>query len=123
MKVNFRKRLKVLPGVYANISKSGVSWSVGARGATVNFGKSTSGATPAPYRPSIIGMLAASLVAWFLWTFLGMVAAMGLLFALGGPDKAPQWVMGAGIVLSQAIGIGMAVRAARRYRLSNFQPK
>lgn len=39
MGVYFRKRIKILPGVHMNISKSGTSWSVGPRGAKVNFGK------------------------------------------------------------------------------------
>lgn len=123
MRVSFRKRLKVLPGVHANISRSGISWSVGARGATVNIGRGASGAAPAPHRPSTVGMLAAAGVSWFLWTALGMFAAMALLLALGGPDKAPSWVMGIGVAGSQVLGIGMAVRAARRYRLRNFPDK
>lgn len=39
MGLYFRKRIKILPGVHMNISKSGTSWSVGPRGAKVNFGK------------------------------------------------------------------------------------
>lgn len=39
MGLYFRKRIKILPGVHVNISKSGTSWSVGPRGAKVNFGK------------------------------------------------------------------------------------
>jgi len=39
MALNYRKRVKVAPGVYINISKSGVSTTVGVRGASVNFGK------------------------------------------------------------------------------------
>jgi hypothetical protein len=34
----FRKTLSVLPGVHVNLSKSGVSTSVGGRGATLNVG-------------------------------------------------------------------------------------
>lgn len=39
MGFRFQKRIKVLPGVRLNISKSGVSTSLGGRGATVNIGK------------------------------------------------------------------------------------
>ena len=33
-----RKRVKIVPGVYLNLSKTGTSWSVGPRGAKINFG-------------------------------------------------------------------------------------
>ena len=36
---NFRKRVKVAPGVYVNIGKHGTSTSIGPRGAKVTFGK------------------------------------------------------------------------------------
>ena len=39
MGLYFRKRIKILPGLHMNVSKSGTSWSVGLRGAKVNFGK------------------------------------------------------------------------------------
>lgn len=35
----YRKRVKVAPGVYMNISKNGISTSVGVRGSSVTFGK------------------------------------------------------------------------------------
>lgn len=37
---SFRKRIKIIPGVHLNLSKSGISTSVGVKGASVNFGKS-----------------------------------------------------------------------------------
>ncbi|MCG2611815.1 DUF4236 domain-containing protein [Flavobacterium sp. SM15] len=37
---NYRRRIKVIPGVYMNLSKSGVSTSIGVRGASLTFGKS-----------------------------------------------------------------------------------
>lgn len=37
--LRFRKRVRLLPGVHANISKSGLSTSFGVPGATVNRGK------------------------------------------------------------------------------------
>lgn len=39
MGLYFRKRIKILPEVHMNVSKSGTSWSIGPRGAKVNFGK------------------------------------------------------------------------------------
>lgn len=35
----FRRRVKVAPGVWANVGKRGTSWSFGGRGYTVNVGK------------------------------------------------------------------------------------
>ncbi len=37
MAIRFRKRLKIIPGVWLNLSKSGVSTSVGIKGLTVNM--------------------------------------------------------------------------------------
>lgn len=45
MGFRFQKRIKILPGVTINLSKSGVSTSVGPRGAKLNFGKKGSKAT------------------------------------------------------------------------------
>lgn len=39
MAIRFQKRIKILPGVRLNISKSGVSTTIGGRGASVNIGK------------------------------------------------------------------------------------
>lgn len=36
---NFRKRIKIVPGVHLNLSKSGISTSIGPKGAKVTFGK------------------------------------------------------------------------------------
>ncbi|WP_337026525.1 DUF4236 domain-containing protein [Pantoea eucrina] len=38
MGLRFRKRLKIAPGLYLNVSSGGTSWSVGVPGATLNFG-------------------------------------------------------------------------------------
>ena len=35
----YRRRIKLLPGIYLNISKSGISTNVGVKGANVTFGK------------------------------------------------------------------------------------
>jgi hypothetical protein len=43
MPFRFQKRIKLLPGLRINLSKTGVSWTVGTRGAGINFrnGKAT----------------------------------------------------------------------------------
>ena len=38
MGFRFQKRIQIFPGVYLNLSKSGVSVSLGGHGATVNLG-------------------------------------------------------------------------------------
>lgn len=35
MALRFQKRIKILPGLRLNVSKTGVSWTVGTRGASV----------------------------------------------------------------------------------------
>ncbi|MCQ4267391.1 DUF4236 domain-containing protein [Stutzerimonas degradans] len=39
MAIRFRKSIKIAPGVRLNVSKSGISTSVGGKGATANFSK------------------------------------------------------------------------------------
>ncbi len=36
---NFRKRIKILPGLTMNLNKSGISWTVGGRGAHITYGR------------------------------------------------------------------------------------
>ena len=38
MGLRFRRKIKILPGLYVNVSKSGLSFSAGVRGASVTFG-------------------------------------------------------------------------------------
>lgn len=38
MKWNFKKRIKIIPGVHLNLSKNGISTSIGGHGYTVNLG-------------------------------------------------------------------------------------
>ncbi len=33
----FRRRIKIIPGLWLNLSKSGISTSIGGKGATLNF--------------------------------------------------------------------------------------
>jgi len=37
---SFRRRIKIIPGVHLNFSKSGITTSIGAKGASMTFGKS-----------------------------------------------------------------------------------
>lgn len=37
---SYRKRIKIIPGVHLNLSRSGISTSIGVRGANVTFGRS-----------------------------------------------------------------------------------
>jgi uncharacterized protein DUF4236 len=39
MGLRYRRRLKILPGLWFNLSKSGVSTSIGGHGATLNVGR------------------------------------------------------------------------------------
>ena len=39
MGLQFRKRIKIMPGVTLNFSKSGISFTVGVRGMSVNLSK------------------------------------------------------------------------------------
>lgn len=39
MSWSYRKRIKIIPGVYLNLSKSGISTSIGVKGANVTFSK------------------------------------------------------------------------------------
>lgn len=39
MGFRFRKRIRILPGIYLNLSKSGISTTIGGRGASINIGK------------------------------------------------------------------------------------
>ena len=36
---NYRKRIKIAPGIYLNLSKGGVSTSIGPKGAKISIGK------------------------------------------------------------------------------------
>ncbi len=39
MPLRFRRRIKIIPGVHLNVSRSGISTSIGVRGASMTFGK------------------------------------------------------------------------------------
>jgi hypothetical protein len=70
MGLRFQKRIRILPGVYINLSKSGVSASVGGKGSTINVNAAgrrqvTLGipGTGLSYRTSLSGALIVALIA------------------------------------------------------------
>lgn len=92
----FRKSVKLLPGVRLNISKTGTSWTLGGRGASINVGRGKKylnaglpgtglsvrerldGGADAPPRAGIIDLLSA------LFQIAAVIAGVVLLFlALG----------------------------------------
>ena len=87
MAISFRKRIRILSGIWLNVSKSGISISIGGRGVTVNLGKhgtrstlgvpgtglsfsQTAAPRPQPAEPPRAGARAARSVAIVLWVFL-----------------------------------------------------
>lgn len=78
MSIRFRKRIKILPGLFINLSKSGLSATVGKRGSSVNLkpGKPARATTGIPgsgiyatekitISPTLIVLLAiAAIAAW-----------------------------------------------------------
>jgi hypothetical protein len=98
MGLRFRKSIKLFPGVRINLSKSGISTSIGKPGATVNLSERgargtvgipgtglsyserlTADADPSPARPAS-GMSFGALLGWAL---LGLIVAMVVLGLLG----------------------------------------
>ena len=88
MGLRFQKRIKILPGVYINLSKSGVSGSVGGHGVGMNVGSDgrrmvTFGipGTGLSYRVPLSGTIAIGLLA---------LAALAGLAYLIKPDLVRQ---------------------------------
>jgi hypothetical protein len=88
MGLRFQKKIRILPGIYLNLSKSGLSVSAGGHGATVNMGTSgrktaTIGVpgTGLSYRTPLNGTVALLLLAAAL--------AFGVAY-LVAPDKVMQ---------------------------------
>jgi hypothetical protein len=99
MALRFRKRIKILPGFWFNISKSGISTSIGGKGLTVNikngktrttvgipgsglsYSETSSNAhgEPASNTPRKITPLRQGIPAWF---WLLIIVVMGLMVAL-----------------------------------------
>jgi hypothetical protein len=90
--LRFQKRIKILPGVTINLSKSGVSTSLGGHGATVNVG--TSGrrtialgipGTGLSYRVPLSGTIAVGLVG------IAILAAIGYFVFPDATRAALHW--------------------------------
>ena len=87
MGLRFRKRVKIIPGLWLNLSKSGISTSVGRKGLTVNLkndkAKTTAGipGTGLSYSETTTGNSAESAQArspvsiWF-WVLLVVIVAL-----------------------------------------------
>jgi hypothetical protein len=91
MGFRFRKRIKILPGVWFNLSKSGVSTSIGGKGLTVNLKngktKTTVGipGTGLSYSETTTGKLdelPAERRAISAWLWLLLVVVIVLVFAV-----------------------------------------
>ncbi len=90
MGFRFQKRIRIFKGLTLNLSKSGTSWSVGGRGATVNLkdGKATGNVgipgTGLSYRERLdnsgtAGSGKSGGIGWVVWIVIAIVL-MGVLF-------------------------------------------
>ncbi len=84
MGLRFHKKIKLLPGLYLNISKQGISLSGGINGATVNLGKGgLTGTVSAPgsglsYRQRLIEKIPT----WVLIAVFTVAGLAGLIYYL-----------------------------------------
>lgn len=91
MAFRFQKRVKIAPGLRVNLSKSGVSASLGKPGATVNVNKhgvqGTAGApgTGLSYTKTSKARKEAEQQGRSSWGFLGIVAAISSILVLISP--------------------------------------
>ena len=86
MGLRFRRTIKLFPGVRLNLSKSGVSTSIGVRGAHVTIGhgktRSTVGVpgTGLSYTSTATAKPAGQVPAWFAWVaIVGVIVLVGVL--------------------------------------------
>lgn len=138
---NFRKRVKVLPGVHLNLSKGGTSWSVGPRGAKVNLGgkrgprlttsipgtgishtqRLSGGGRAEPgdlvtQGPTLFGALVRGIAAFVLGVGIAQVALMALWsWAGGNSDKVPAWTVAIPLAAVLAFGGWLTWRVVRSY--------
>jgi hypothetical protein len=85
MGLRFHKSISLLPGVKLNISKTGISASVGGKGATVNIGKGgrVRGTVGAPgtgisYSEEITPATSKGKTFYFIVLVVGIAAAYGI---------------------------------------------
>lgn len=83
MGFRFQKRIPILPGVYINLSKSGVSASLGERGTTLNIGRK--GPTASIGLPGTGMSYRAGLSTALLLAVLAGVVVIGLAYLIA-PD-------------------------------------
>jgi L,D-peptidoglycan transpeptidase YkuD (ErfK/YbiS/YcfS/YnhG family) len=91
MGLRFRKRIKIFSGLWLNVSKSGISTSIGRKGLTVNLKRGKSKATASipgtglsysattKDSPSDPAQARRASNAW-LWVFLIVIVALVLIF-------------------------------------------
>ncbi len=90
MGFRFQKRIRIFKGLTLNLSKSSTSWTLGGRGASVNFkeGKATGNVgipgTGLSYRERLddtgnAGSSNGGGVGWFIWLVIAIVL-LGVLF-------------------------------------------
>lgn len=93
MAFRFTKRIRIAPGVRLNLSKSGVSTSLGKPGATVNVNKNglqgTAGVpgTGLSYTKTSAARKAAEGKERPAWGFMGLLAVLTSILALASPRK------------------------------------
>ena len=83
MGFRFQKRIPILPGVWINLSKSGVSASVGERGSTINIGRN--GPTASIGLPGTGLSYRAGLSMTLLFVLLAAAVVVGLAYLIA-PD-------------------------------------
>ncbi len=85
MGFRFQKRIRIFKGLTLNLSKSGTSWSVGGRGASVNLkdGKTTGNVgipgTGLSYRERLDTSSKGGGLGWVVWLVVAIVL-LGVLF-------------------------------------------
>ncbi|MBU6303246.1 MAG: DUF4236 domain-containing protein [Verrucomicrobia bacterium] len=88
MGLRFQKKIRILPGLYLNISKSGLSVSAGGHGATVNVG--TSGRKTATIGVPGTGLsYRAPLTTGVVLLLVGAAVLCGIAYLIA-PDKVMQ---------------------------------
>ena len=88
MGLRFQKKIRILPGIYLNLSKSGLSVSAGGHGATVNVG--TSGRKTATFGVPGTGLSYRTPLNWTVLILLLIVAAAFGVAYLVAPDQVMQ---------------------------------
>lgn len=95
MGFRFRRSISIIPGLKLNLSKSGISTSIGGRGATINFGRHGTRAT--------FGIPGTGLS----YSTMSPSASHQDSTSGGTAGESPRSISGCGIILVAAIGIAV----------------